>query len=1179
MLHLTCKAYDWHINDTSNGILIKIYALTTDNKTVCIRVEDYKPYVFLQLPIFDSNMDKIVWDDNNVKRVYSYVCDLLPTHKPLGYRFHYFKKLYFYQKDAKYPMMLLRFKNQKEAIRQLESATHKLWNITGLTSESDENSMQLQFFAHMGTNIDVGIKFVREKKIGFSGWLNIAMAEENRKKVERQRISRCDYEYICFTADINDASKLNLPIPNPIVHSFDIETYSHCHRKFPDKTEKKDEIISITSLTMRSEDQFKDAIVDIITRKPSTPFTHYLCVKEEQGEVNDIDDFHRRVLKYKELYKEWSTDGCKDKSLINDKILSFFQHFTSIRDDTSEDLRSLFDEIGEGDDEKKQELYTAFVALMKKRKDYDKFLIPASNVNVWVMQDELQVLLKWGEILLLRNPQVITGYNVVGYDLETIHLRTTKVHKHLKDDIGPVGMLLGGKPYFKNDSWSSNAFKNQVFKLYQFEGRITLDMLKIVQRDHKLRSYKLGYVSEMFVEDSKVEMEYENLFKLWERGSKEDVHQILDYNIYDCVLPMKLFKKMNVWIGCNEFSNIFGISIMNIFERGQQIRTLSQIVDKCLRDDRVLDQNMECRVCQKWYYHGYYAPENALIHSKTSKKAKPRSGCCSESCYHRWDGVWFEDLSDEELEELGYSFENEEEKTDFWENQVVYQSKYKGAFVVPPKLGLHNNVNTFDFKSLYPSIIIAFNICWTTFIHFTESDSVPDEECNIITDESTGSVYKFKKSPVGLLPQICNELLSERKKTRSGQKAFVSNSVDWLILEMRQLALKLSANSAYGGMGTLSGKTGFRAGAVSVTASGRRLIHQAIDYGKIHHNLNLIYGDTDSCMFNIPGLIGKDVVPYVSKMVEDVNTQFPSPVMFEYEKYLFAIFNMAKKCYNYMWMKLDGSPVIEYTKDDGSFLVLPGCESSIKGKRIDFVNTVNTKGTVGVRREATYFLQETFFQVAYRICMGMTKEEAVDLVHAVILYLFQFRYPLHKLTKTNEIGSNYAADNPQASSKRKQTIPPHVQLARSLSLKGDVRQPGERIDYIFVTHPSPKAELVDQVQEPNWWRKNECFPPIDFCLYVEKQFLEPISKMLDIAYPEGVSSGKSFHKYIEGIIKYHRLYRIVRQHLIEIFHHLVEDGDGVKFIKFKIVIECKLRPPYIPENKWDKKRCKKIRKQ
>jgi DNA polymerase elongation subunit (family B) len=58
--------------------------------------------------------------------------------------------------------------------------------------------------------------------------------------------------------------------------------------------------------------------------------------------------------------------------------------------------------------------------------------------------------------------------------------------------------------------------------------------------------------------------------------------------------------------------------------------------------------------------------------------------------------------------------------------------KYTGGAVHEPISGLHENVICLDFASLYPSIIRAYNICFTTLVSPEMMHSVPDEDCNII---------------------------------------------------------------------------------------------------------------------------------------------------------------------------------------------------------------------------------------------------------------------------------------------------------------------------------------------------------------------------------------------------------------------------------------------------------------
>ena len=85
--------------------------------------------------------------------------------------------------------------------------------------------------------------------------------------------------------------------------------------------------------------------------------------------------------------------------------------------------------------------------------------------------------------------------------------------------------------------------------------------------------------------------------------------------------------------------------------------------------------------------------------------------------------------------------------------------KYQGATVFPPKPGLYDKVVPFDFSSLYPTTMIAYNIDYSTLV---QDEKIPDECCNIFDwenkDEDTGEIikyhYRFLKSPKGVVPTL-----------------------------------------------------------------------------------------------------------------------------------------------------------------------------------------------------------------------------------------------------------------------------------------------------------------------------------------------------------------------------------------------------------------------------------------
>lgn len=131
--------------------------------------------------------------------------------------------------------------------------------------------------------------------------------------------------------------------------------------------------------------------------------------------------------------------------------------------------------------------------------------------------------------------------------------------------------------------------------------------------------------------------------------------------------------------------------------------------------------------------------------------------------------------------------------------------QFEGATVIEPKRGYYNDpIATLDFSSLYPSIIMAHNLCYTTLLTNTKK-----KELNIQEDQitATPSNSLFIKGAVrkGILPEILENLLTARKRAKAELKQ-ETDPLKQKVLDGRQYALKVSANSVYGFTGAQMGK-------------------------------------------------------------------------------------------------------------------------------------------------------------------------------------------------------------------------------------------------------------------------------------------------------------------------------------------------------------------------------------
>ena len=167
---------------------------------------------------------------------------------------------------------------------------------------------------------------------------------------------------------------------------------------------------------------------------------------------------------------------------------------------------------------------------------------------------------------------------------------------------------------------------------------------------------------------------------------------------------------------------------------------------------------------------------------------------------------------------------------------------YCGAYVFTPIPGKYKWVIPFDFSSLYPTTIIAYNIDYSTLVY---DENVPNSECHVIQWKEGEHNYKFRfrKSPKGVIPSLLESLLNQRNRTKKLLKN-TEDDVLKIVLDKRQLAYKISANSMYGAMGVQRGYIPFLPGAMCTTAKGRDSIQKAAGYVQEKHQGKIIYGDS-----------------------------------------------------------------------------------------------------------------------------------------------------------------------------------------------------------------------------------------------------------------------------------------------------------------------------------------------
>lgn len=493
---------------------------------------------------------------------------------------------------------------------------------------------------------------------------------------------------------------------------------------------------------------------------------------------------------------------------------------------------------------------------------------PIVATQILEFKDEGKMLAAWRDFLEKVDPDIIIGYNIANFDFPYLLDRA----KHLKVHNFEYWSRTHVKSVAKETNFSSKQMGNRDTKATNTNGRLQLDLLQLVQRDHQLRSYTLNSVCAHFLGEQKEDVHHSMITELFE-GTPESRRRLALYCLKDAYLPQRLMDKLSCLENYTEMARVTGVPFNFLLARGQQVKFLSQLFRKALEQKLVIP-NMR-----------------------------------SESS----------------------------------------EEQYEGATVIEPTRGYYDvPIATLDFASLYPSIIQAHNLCYTTLIKKKDIErwSLVKDEDYIVTPN--GDMFVTTKKRKGLLAQILEELLSARKEAKR-ELAAETDPFKKAVLNGRQLALKISANSVYGLTGATNGKLPCLEIASSTTAFGRQMIertkHEVEERYCIKngysHDAQVIYGDTDSVMVKF----GTKELAEAMKLGEDaanyVSSKFIKPIKLEFEKVYFPYLLINKKRYaGLYWTKPEkydkmDTKGIETVRRDNCLLVQTVIEKVLRMILID----------------------------------------------------------------------------------------------------------------------------------------------------------------------------------------------------------------------------------------------------
>jgi DNA polymerase elongation subunit (family B) len=921
------------------------------------------------------------------------------------------------------------------------------------------------------SNIDPFLKYIHVQDIKPCGWVRI----ENKKYIIGDDISRCDYN---IQVKYDKIKPINVNQIAPlIITSFDIEC-SSSHGDFPVAIKNYSKVAQDLGLVVKAGYDYDEEY--LVNWLQNIFLTDIVIDENTDLKINKVYSKRKITSDFVATVPKLLQPILKDMAAILDTIASSVSHDDGNEvDDDDEDCKKKNMTVRELNEE--EEKLAKLLGKVLPPLEGDKIIQIGTTVHrygsdeiiyknivtlntcndiedcdVVPCRTEKELLTKWKEVMNNLNSDIVTGYNIFGFDMEYIWNRAKETGIIDEFAVG-LGRLITRKCSLVEQKLSSSALGDNILNYLDMDGMVLIDLLKVMQREQKLDSYKLDNVASIFLGDKKNDLKPQEIFEKF-RGTAEDRCIIAKYCIQDCCLVNRLMHKLKILENNIGMGNVCLVPLNFLFRRGQGIKIFSLVAKQCM--DR-----------------------GSLIPTIKS----------------------------------------------FRENVEDDNDGYEGAVVLEPKEGIYLNepVVVFDYGSLYPSSMIARNLSHDTYIldeKYMVHDDPNIEYTKVCHDIYEGLGDKKKKTGVkecifaqykdgrkGIIPEILNMLLQERKNTRtkieyqtailkdgsevSGSTTTKADVIEYSdidtgntvavnkedivsvkdtysrfeqdVFDSLQLAYKITANSLYGQIGARTSSIYLKDIAASTTATGREMIMMAKDFVEKQYNAEVIYGDTDSIFCKFPlqdgegnTVYGNDALPYAIKIGQHVEKNIvqimPKPQKLNYEKCLYPFILFSKKRYVGNLYETD----VKKFKQKSMGIVLKRRDNAqivkkIYGGAIDII--LNKQDL----RSSIEFLQE----------------ELDDLVAG--------KTPITELVISKSLRASYKDPSKIA----------HKVLADRIGARDPGNRPvvNERIPFVYIKTDKPNALQGDRIENPEYIVHTGLTP--DYLHYITNQIMKPVLQL------------------------------------------------------------------------------------
>lgn len=688
-----------------------------------------------------------------------------------------------------------------------------------------------------------------------------------------------------------------------------------------------------------------------------------------------------------------------------------------------------------------QNLNTSSKGFTLKLDAYDGFKRKYGSSNFLIGQNESALINQFINRVHIFDPDVIVGHNLYTGHMELLFNRISKLKINNWSKIGK----------FKRDvlpKFLQNSNLNNIYVRSCMLGRLICDTFVSCRDILRENNYNLAYLSEKHLKETLNEIDSNIIISNTSQNTIiKDLDDILDNSLKECYLCLGLMDKLAILPLTKQLTNIAG----NLWIKSLQ----NSRADRC-----------EMLLLHEFNKHKYLLPDKIVRGEK------------------------LEEFINEDKEEVAPTGKK--------------KPQYSGGLVLEPKIGLYDTiVLLLDFNSLYPTIIQEFNICFTTVMRkpsqsFNFLDNKLKSKKNQITTDDNEAVANsdnagdqnieneldisssiIKGKEKAILPTILEGLVNKRKIVKDLMKK-EKDKFKLSMLEIKQKAIKLSANSLYGYLGYKNSRFYAKSIAALITSTGRSILQETVGMVTTKLNLNVIYGDTDSIMIDTR-------IADIMKALELGN----------------QVKNNIKEKYKLLEMEVDGvfKTLLLLKKKKYAYLKYePPYDNNSK-------LIPEYKGLDLVRRDWCEISKQTGLLLLNIILSDGNKEDIVNLIFdflkTLAIKMDGNEFPISDYEITKQLTKN-VEDYTDARAL------PHVKVAKRLKEKGDMTikanayipyvicinkrdTENANMNYNEVQHKS--NSLADRAYHPKEVIENPETLHLDLNWYKENQILSSVSRL------------------------------------------------------------------------------------